>query len=231
MSAEQRWLATLWPKVRSHLPPPPAVVLEIGCGRLGGFVPRLSASGYDAVGVDPEAPQDGSYRQIEFERLELSSELDAVIACTSLHHVAEPGEVLDKVASALAPAGLVVVVEWDWEGFDERTARWCFERLGPPDADSWLCHRRDEWASSGQPWEPYLRGWAADHGLHSARQLLRDLDERFARLVCARGPYFFPELSGTTEAEELAAIDAGRIRAARVDYVGGFPDRLGGLPG
>jgi SAM-dependent methyltransferase len=220
VTAQQRWLTTLWPKVRSYLPPPPATIVEIGCGRLGGFVPMLRDSGYEAVGIDPVAPEGESYRHIEFEQSDLPGHADGVIACTSLHHVADPDEVLDKVANALAPAGLVIVVEWDWEGFDEASARWCFERLGPSEPESWLHHRRDGWAASGQTWEDYLFSWAREHGLHSARRLVRDLDQRFDRLVCGHGPYFFPELFDTSETEELEAINAGLVRAARIDYVG-----------
>ncbi len=194
--------------------------MEVGCGRFGGFVPRLRDGGYEAIGIDPVAPEGDSYRRIEFERSDLAGQLDGVIACTSLHHVADPGEVLDEIASALARDGLVIVVEWDWEHFDEPTARWCFEHLGPSTADSWLHRRRDEWTASTQTWERYFRGWADHHGLHGAGQLLRDLDLHFQRLVCVRGPYFFPELYRTSEADELDAINEGQIRAVRIDYVG-----------
>jgi SAM-dependent methyltransferase len=194
--------------------------VELGCGRLGGFVPWLRDSGYHALGIDPEAPEGDSYRQIEFERSELPAMLDAVVACTSLHHVRDPGEVLDQIANALAPGGLVVVVEWDWESFDEATARWCFERLAPGDGGGWLERRRDEWAASAQTWEDYLRGWTSEHGVHSSRKLLRGLDERFQRLLCRRGPYCFADLSDTSDADELDAIDAGQIRPTRIDYVG-----------
>jgi hypothetical protein len=91
--------------VRSYLPPPPAATVEIGCRRLGGFIPQLRAAGYEAVGIDPVAPEGASYRSVEFEHSDLPPALEGVIACTSLHHVAEPGEVLDKVATALGPAG------------------------------------------------------------------------------------------------------------------------------
>jgi SAM-dependent methyltransferase len=220
VTAEQRWLSALWPKVQSYLPPPPAVIVEIGCGRVGGFVPRLRDCGYEAVGIDPVAPEGDSYRQIEFERSDVPPRLDGVVACTSLHHVAEPGEVLDRVRTVLAPTGSMVVVEWAWEVVDEATARWCFERLQPSDPESWLHHRRDEWKASGQAWEEYLRSWAGHHGLHRAARLLADLDQRFERLRCDRGAYFFSELSAASEADELEAIEAGRIRAARIDYVG-----------
>jgi hypothetical protein len=117
----------------------------------------------------------------------------------------------------------VIVVEWDWESFDEATARWGFERLDVEESSGWLAGRREHWVASGLPWESYLQGWAAEHGLHGAGGLVRRLDERFERLACERGAYLFPELADTTEADELSAIDAGQIRATRIDYVGRAP--------
>jgi SAM-dependent methyltransferase len=210
----------MWPIVQSYLPPPPATIVELGCGRLGGFVPMLLHSGYEALGVDPAAPERESYQRLEFERAELPRHVDSVIACTSLHHVAEPGLVLDKTAAALRGGGRLVVLEWDWEGFDEATARWCFERLDPGEPDGWVQRHLDGWAASGQPWDEYLREWTHDHGVLSVRQLLEDLDRRFERLVCERGPYCFQGLLCTSEAEELDAIGAGLIQAIRIDYVG-----------
>lgn len=220
MTSDERWLAALWPRIRSHLPAPPAVVVEVGCGPLGGFVPMLREVGIDAVGVDPRAPDGAGFDRIEFERSALPTRVDAVVACTSLHHVTQPGEVLDKISGSLAPNGLVIVVEWDWESFDEATAQWCFERLGPPPPRSWLHRRQSEWTASGQPWARYLGAWADEHRLHSGRGLVRDLDQRFDRLICESGPYFFPELATTSEADELHAIDMGEIQAARIEYVG-----------
>lgn len=219
MPPQDRWLAALWPRVRSYLAAPPATIVEIGCGRLGGFVPNLLTDGYEAVGIDPLAPEGERYLHVGIEQADLPAAVGGVVACTSLHHVAEPSEVLRKVADALAPGGVMVVVEWDWEGFDEATAQWCFERLAP-EPKSWLHHRRDGWRASGQSWEAYLRSWANGHGLHGAGQLLHDLDQRFDRVRCGRGPFFFAELDGVTEAAELEAIQAGRIRPGRIDYVG-----------
>src|SRR5690242_15603534 len=50
-------LRAWWPFVAANLPSAPASVLEIGCGPLGGFVPAMNRAGYDAIGVDPEAPE------------------------------------------------------------------------------------------------------------------------------------------------------------------------------
>lgn len=111
------------------LPPPPLRVLEIGCGPEGGFVPALLARGDEAVGVDPRAPDGPAYRQVALEDLDDPGPLDAVVAGVSLHHVADLGAVLDRVAGWLAPGGTFVVLEWAWERFDEVAARWCFARL------------------------------------------------------------------------------------------------------
>lgn len=131
MTPDERWLAAAWPFVSDQLPPAPAGVLEVGCGPLGGFVPALLGGGYEAVGVDPEAPEGPGYHQVEFERYQSPKPVECVVASTSLHHVADLDEVLDRVKTTLVADG-VLVVEWAWERFDEATARWCFARLAPP---------------------------------------------------------------------------------------------------
>jgi SAM-dependent methyltransferase len=219
MSSGVRWLATLWPLVRARLPAPPARVLDLGCGPLGGFVPFLRSSGYDAVGVDPEAPDTADYHRVHFEQVELPQRFDAAIASTSLHHVDEPGEVIDRLAGTLRSGGALVVVEWAWEKFDEATARWCFQRLGD-DEETWLHRRYDEWAASGEEWQIHVREWASRERLHRGADVLRLLDKRFARRSLEDGPYFFPDLADTTSADEQAAIDAGEIQATRIDWVG-----------
>jgi len=112
MGSKQPWLEAMYPRVRSWLPAPPAAVLELGCGSVGGFVPALRSDGYQAIGIDPEAPEGAGYRRIEFERSELPDAVDAVVASVSLHHVADTGEVLDRIAGALKPDGRLVFACW-----------------------------------------------------------------------------------------------------------------------
>lgn len=221
MSSDERWQAANWPFVRASLPAAPARVLEIGCGPLGGFVPTMEAAGYQATGIDPEAPPGPSYRQVEFERYEVPGHLDAIVACTSLHHVADLAAVLDLVAEALVPGGRAVIVEWARERFDEATARWCFARLaGSDDAPGWLHRRQAEWRESGQPWDAYLQSWVDAEGLHAGQDILDELGARFDCQAVAYGPYFFADLADTSEADEQAAIDRGLIQASRIQYLG-----------
>jgi hypothetical protein len=145
-----------------------------------------------------------------------------VVACTSLHHTADVGAVLDLAKSALTAAGSIVVVEWARERFDEATARWCFDRLPAPSAGEagWLQELRDQWRASGQRWDTYCRGWAQSEGLHAGEDIVRELDARFDRQLLARGPYFFPDLADVSDGDEQAAINAGQIQANRIVYVG-----------
>jgi SAM-dependent methyltransferase len=192
MTSDERWLAANWPFVRTHLPAAPARVFEIGCGPLGGFVPMLESAGYQATGIDPEAPPGSSYRQVEFESYEAPGPVDAVVASASLHHVADLAVVLDQVNALLVPAGRVVIVEWAHERFDEPTARWCFARLPEPSehhaglpgsGDPHAQHPREPHARhprephANQPGEPHARPAdpGADHAwLHHRRAEWRE---------------------------------------------------------
>ena len=222
MTVDDAWLTGTWPFVRSQLPSAPAAVLELGCGRLGGFVPALLSDGYDTIGVDPAAPDGPPYRRSTFEELESPGEFDAVVASTSLHHVDDVDRFLDRIETVLVPGGTLVVVEWAWERFDEATAQWCFARLAPADDEdhpTWLHRHQQSWSDSGRSWHDYFTGWAKEHGLHPGGTILAALDARFDRRLLSEEPYFFADLAETNEADERAAIDAGVIEPTGLHYV------------
>ena len=220
LTPDERWLKAAWPFVRDHAPPQPATVMEIGCGPLGGFVPSLRAAGYDAVGVDPEAPPGATYHRTGFQSFRATAPVDLVVASLSLHHVDDLGDVIDRMARALRPGGTVVVLEWAWERFDEGTAQWCFERLTEDTEPGWLHRRRQSWLESRKPWEAYLRTWAAADSIHPGETVMHQLEARFPSTVAEHGPYYFPDLNGVGAADEQAAIDAGLIQAAGIRFVG-----------
>ncbi len=223
MTADDVWLAAMWPLVRAQLPGPPARIIEIGCGEAGGHVPALLAAGYQAVGIDPEAPAGPGYRGIPFEQYRPGEPVDAVLASLSLHHMADLGDVLDQVAGVLRPGGTLVVIEWGWETLDEATARWCFsQRLRDAEQEhgTWLAGLREQWTESGQPWPEFIRDWAQGHGLHPLTAIEAALAERFTTIHRSHGPYYFPELADTGQDREQAAIDAGQIRAGCLRYAG-----------
>jgi SAM-dependent methyltransferase len=221
MIRRQRWLDSEWVAVRPQLPPPPARVIDLGCGPEGGFVPRLVAAGYDALGIDPVAPDGPEYLAAVFEDVAIDRAADVVIACLSLHHVDDLELTIRAVADALNAGGSLIVVEWASEDFDERTARWCFDRLPsrPDDDAGWLRTHRDRWLESGLPWAEYFTGWLADERMHPAAHILDALGRRFDQVALTRGPYLYSELGTAREAEQ-AAIDAGELAACGMRYRG-----------
>ena len=160
--------------------------------------------------VLPEAP--GA------EQLSLTADRTRTFA---VRLVADLDVALDRLQALLVPGGVLVVVEWAWERFDEATARWCFARLASPnpgEEPGWLHKGQERWAASGQPWDDFLRSWATEEGLHPGEAIVRGLDARFHLQLYVEGPYFFPDLVGTGEGQEQAAIDAGLIRAGGIRY-------------
>ncbi len=101
---------------------PGSRVLDVGCGD-GGLVDRLGGLGYDALGVDPNAPSHARLIQERVEHATRLGHFDAITAVMALHHVE-----LDAVASVFArllrPGGRLFVSELAWEAYDERAAVW-----------------------------------------------------------------------------------------------------------
>jgi SAM-dependent methyltransferase len=151
------------------------------------------------------------------------------VAILSLHHVEDIGGALDKIVSLLRAGGTLVVVEFAWDRIDVATAEWALARL--PDASasgkrSWLerCYRgraHDRGDEVGHLHaEAHVARWAGEERLHGSGQMLEEIGRRFAQRSFSWWPYLYPDLDDTSEAEELAAIEAGAINATSFCYVG-----------
>jgi SAM-dependent methyltransferase len=180
--------------VLEELPRAPSSVLEVGCGA-GELVRRLLDAGYSAVGVDPDAPGGPAFRRSTIEELEERGSFDAVVASRSLHHVADLGVALDRIAALLRPHGTVVIDEFAWERLDARAA----QRLGIP-----------------------MQEWREEHAdLHTSEAMLRELDRRFSRRSFSWEPYLYRESREAVDEEtERKLIGAGDLQATGFRYVG-----------
>jgi SAM-dependent methyltransferase len=186
--------------IRRELPPPPARILEVGCGS-GELARVLAADGYDVVAVDPDAPAGAIFRRMRIEELGDEGPFDAAVASLSLHHVGDLGVVAAKVHSLLRPGAPFVVREFAWDLVDEPTARWDYARRGQ---DGGLAQWRDE--------HDRLHGFAALRGA---------LDAEFDQRSFMWGPYLAEFEPGEGHAaEERKLIAAGEIRPVGFVYVG-----------
>ena len=218
----ERWLGPLRPFVHSRLPPAPASVLEIGCGHDGGFVPGLRQNGYEAVGIDPDAPDGARLRAHRLRALRAA----AARRRDRRQPLAPPRERHRRRtrprAAALRPGGAIVVAEWAWERFDEPTARWCFARLDPPADGSpagcsgaatggWPRARRGTRTSrTGRAARPEPQRPHPGRARCALRAHARATTRRTSSPISPTG----------SEQDEQAAIDAGEIRATGIRYAG-----------
>jgi SAM-dependent methyltransferase len=195
--------------VATHLRQPPARVLEVGCGR-GELALAMARQGHAVMAIDPEAPEGDIFQAVSLEEFTGSGPFDAVVANRSLHHIADLGGALDKIARMLMPTGLLILREHAWDRLDEPTARWYLE------------HRATIDPKAPRSLEACFADWREDHsGLHGHAAMRAELDRRFVERFFAWMPYLYGELADAVEeAEERALIDAGVIRATGFDYVG-----------
>lgn len=198
---------------RDQLPPPPARVLDVGCGQ-GGLTTALAVAGYDVLGIDPLAPTGDRFRRLKLEDVEDVESFDAVVASYSLHHLRDLDAGLDKIAGLLPSGGVLVVDEFAWDRLDETTL-------------DWLYGQRRALAAAGHGDAPashdeLRREWDAEHlGLHGFAALRRGLETRFDEREFAWVPYLHLTLAGVaTEVLEQALIEAGAIQALGFRYAG-----------
>jgi SAM-dependent methyltransferase len=199
--------------VRLHVPPAPARVLEVGCGK-GELALELAGAGYEVVAVDPEAPEGGIFRRVRLEELADPGPFDAVVAARSLHHVADLEAALDRIASFLRPDGVLVLDEVAHDHLDEPTAEWLYGQKRALAAS-----RGGDVAAS---LEAFRAAWAAEHeGLHGYGPMRPALDARFEERAFAWEPSLARDLSGVaSEALERTLIEAGAIQATGYRYAG-----------
>jgi tRNA (cmo5U34)-methyltransferase len=112
------------------LPPSPRHVLELGCGtgnvslRLLAAAPGAALTLVDAApemlaitrarieAADPAAAQRARFVEARFEALPLERDAyDAIVACISLHHVADPAPVFRSLRACLKPAGALCLAD------------------------------------------------------------------------------------------------------------------------
>jgi len=200
--------------ITSQLPPPPARVLEVGCGN-GRLARALKRAGYDVVAVDPKAPNGRIFRRSRIEDLDETRRFDVAVAGLALHHVGSLAVVLDKVSSLLRARGRLIVYEFAWDQFDGKTAQWFWTRRT---ALSPKMRRRFGGRSPAVCLDKWRRTF---HDLHTYRQMRRALDRRFTARFFAWTPYLHEYPGGLSgEPYERRLIEAGAIRPLGFRYIG-----------
>jgi SAM-dependent methyltransferase len=127
-------------------------VLEVGCG--DGTVARRLAEDFRVTALDialgdPTPADNLTFVERDFLAYDATEPFDAIVFTSSLHHITPLARALGHAANLLAPAGLLVVDDFDLEAPDVETLRWYYDtqellvaagaypadRIDPPQAD------------------------------------------------------------------------------------------------
>ncbi len=186
--------------IGSWLPAPPARVLDVGCGD-GSLTRLLAERGYEALGLDPDAPDGREFIPATLEELQTREEFDGAVAIRSLHHLHDPDRALDNLRDSLVPGGRLVLFEFAIENVDSAAERWL--------AAKGLSHPVTETDHEDVIPLGRLREW---------------LEGRFRPLLAEPAPYLARE-AGREDlvASEEEAIRAGELEPAGMRLVLGRP--------
>jgi SAM-dependent methyltransferase len=195
--------------IQGHVPAG-SRVLEIGCGD-GELARALSEAGYVVTAIDPRAPEGEIFRRERLEDFDDDRPFDAIVASLSLHHVADLGVAIDKLAGLVQPGGLLLLDEFAREGFVGETARWYH-------------NERRERDPGGLPadFDVFIERWHSDHDdVHRFEDLRAALGTCFSEQLVERGPYLYDyHLDDSLEPRERELIETGAIEPIGVRYVG-----------
>jgi SAM-dependent methyltransferase len=197
--------------ITSHLPAPPARILEVGCGS-GEIVLEIARRGFEVVGIDPDAPHGAPFRRVTLEEFSSSEPFDAVVASRSLHHIGDLQAGIDKIHTLLKAGGALILNEFAWDRMDQATAEWFRSHVrkpGPKDASLLPGNFPDE--------------WVAEHkGLHGFDAMRAEVGRRFDEVLFEWAPYMAHHYleRDDLEGEEERLIKSGAIRAIGFRYVG-----------
>jgi SAM-dependent methyltransferase len=187
--------------------PPPARLLEVGCGA-GERAVALASEGYDVLAIDPQAPEGPLFRQVRLEEFDDAGPFDIVLAERVLHHVDPLDPAFRKIAR-LAP--VLVLEEFAWDRIDEPTQDW-YERQ----------HRMLRAAGSEPNGPPDVDQWRVDHpGLNPSQAILDAAAGFFEQRQLEWRPCLYRWLGGpASEVLERTLIEAEAIQPAGFRYVG-----------
>ncbi|MGH2995478.1 MAG: class I SAM-dependent methyltransferase [Gaiellaceae bacterium] len=196
--------------VLAQLPPAPARVLEVGCGK-GSLARALAGAGHDVTAIDPEAPEGPIFRRVALEDFAEPGPFDAVVASRSLHHLPDLAEAIDRIATLLRTSGVLVLSDFAKERLEGPTAEWYYrQRLALAAAGG---------KEAPRSFDACLTEEHAE--IHGFEDMRREVDRRCSERFFAWVPYLHEELKGAVSEElERSLIDAGAIQATGFLYVG-----------
>ncbi len=184
--------------VQAHVPPPPARILEVGCGG-GALAVRLKRLGYEFVAVDAseKAVAQARKRGLDARRADWPDFTDAPFDCVlftrSLHHISDLPAAVARAAELLQSGGPILVEDFARHEVQPLAAEWLFQMLAILDAGNLNERDQEGLLDRMLAHGDALAAWqeAHDHHLHSAEAMLEALRAHFPEVAMEAAPYLY----------------------------------------
>ncbi|MDB4963545.1 MAG: hypothetical protein JWP01_3544 [Myxococcales bacterium] len=196
-------------------------VLEVGCGR-GDVARRLAEAGFAVTAIDlslRDAIDAPGVTYIEQDFLTYEAEpFDAIVFGASLHHIVPLDRAIARVTRLLAPAGRLIVDDFDVEAPDVETLRWYYETQDLLLAADLLDRHRVDGSTLQDP-ETRWRIAHGDHPLHTGAEMRHAISSRFVIRELKRGEYLYRSIAAGLPADDRGAKIATTVRATERDRI------------
>lgn len=210
------------------LPPPPARILEVGCGR-GALAAALQDAGWRITGLDPDDDACAAVRARGVEVVpgtlaDVGGGWDAVLFTRSLHHVPDLPATVREAVDRLSPGGRIVLEEFARERVDRAAAEFLYDTVDLLESAG-LADPADD--PVDRPADPVAR-WQRQRGqLHAGSAMVEELTgygsvvgqvwtETLWRLVLSR----VTAGSGAAIGRRLQQVERRRIRDGTLPAMG-----------
>ncbi|HJU66252.1 MAG TPA: methyltransferase domain-containing protein [Gemmatimonadaceae bacterium] len=178
---------------------PPRRLLEVGCGD-GELAARLHGLGYQVVALDADAAavraactRGVDARVAYWPDYHDDAPFDAVLFTRSLHHLRALSPAIERAASLLKRAGVVLVEDFAFQDANEPTVQWFQGLLRGLEAAGTFANGADCFARSILESDHPFAVWHHDHEheLNAAEAMRWTLAEHFDLIIEQECPYLY----------------------------------------
>lgn len=232
-------------------------ILDLGCGT--GFLSlELAREGHHVLGLDSDEsairiavrtmnsdPFASERGRLEYGRADFSAwdgpekSYDLVIISRTLHHLRQPGTALAKVDKLLRETGRLVCIDFAYDQFDQRAAKWLAEIRRPLEQPGWY------WALDKLPDDPeaatrhVLEEWFSEYEgkekFNRFEEMRKPLYRLFREVHFSWKPYLYweiiqhlqvpsdeveLEMARTISSMERTLIETGQVNPVLFCFVG-----------
>lgn len=123
---------------------------------------------------------------------------DLVLVNRTLHHIAQPEKALHKVSGLLCETGRLVCIDFAYDQFDQRTARWLYHVLKPLEKAGWYNRSRKLPSDTNVATDQLVEDWFDEYEkkakFNSFQEMRRPLSRLFREVHFSWKPYLYWEI-------------------------------------